>query len=142
VAAVDNTASSPRSGTGTGGPSARLASNTAGTGLGPWYLARVKALSQGNSNTNFKSLGLPLLKNVDVTDSNRRVGSRGHGGVAGLAGDRRPYADQTASVHYFFHWWFGAVPRLRRKVVEGCPTISSALVIHFSGSAVFRQLTG
>ena len=39
----------------------RLASNTAGGGLGPWYLARAKALSVGLSNAYFKSLGLPSL---------------------------------------------------------------------------------
>jgi len=39
----------------------RLASNTAGSGYGPWYLARSKALSIGLSNAYFKSLGLPSL---------------------------------------------------------------------------------
>jgi RNA-directed DNA polymerase len=39
----------------------RLASNTAGSRLGPWYLARAKALSVGLSNAYFKSLGLPTL---------------------------------------------------------------------------------
>ena len=39
----------------------RLASNTAGSGLGPWYLARAKALSVGLSNAYFKSHGLPTL---------------------------------------------------------------------------------
>lgn len=39
----------------------RLASNTAGSGLGPWYLARAKALSVGLTNAHFKSLGLPSL---------------------------------------------------------------------------------
>jgi RNA-directed DNA polymerase len=39
----------------------RLAHNTAGSGLGPWYLARAKALSVGLSNAYFKSLGLPTL---------------------------------------------------------------------------------
>src|SRR5437660_2401475 len=39
----------------------RLASNTAGSGLGPWYLAQAKALSVGLSNAHFKSLGLPTL---------------------------------------------------------------------------------
>jgi RNA-directed DNA polymerase len=39
----------------------RLAGNTAGSGLGPWYLARAKALSVGLSNAYFKSLGLPTL---------------------------------------------------------------------------------
>src|ERR1700684_2285785 len=39
----------------------RLASNTAGSGLGPWYLARAKALAFGLSNAYFKSLGLPSL---------------------------------------------------------------------------------
>src|SRR5215469_8206661 len=39
----------------------RLARNTAGSGLGPWYLARAKALSVGLSNNYFKSLGLPSL---------------------------------------------------------------------------------
>jgi RNA-directed DNA polymerase len=38
-----------------------LASHTAGSGRGPWYLARAKALSVGLSNAYFKSLGLPTL---------------------------------------------------------------------------------
>jgi RNA-directed DNA polymerase len=37
----------------------RLAANTAGSGLGPWYLARAKALSVGLSNAYFQALGLP-----------------------------------------------------------------------------------
>src|SRR5271155_5721407 len=41
------------------GVRSRLASNTAGSGLGPWYLAKAKALSVGLSNAYFKSLGLP-----------------------------------------------------------------------------------
>ena len=39
----------------------RLANNTAGSGRGPWYLARAKALSVGLSNAYFQSLGLPTL---------------------------------------------------------------------------------
>jgi RNA-directed DNA polymerase len=39
----------------------RLARNTAGSGHGPWYLARSKALSVGLSNAHFRSLGLPSL---------------------------------------------------------------------------------
>ena len=39
----------------------RLASNTAGSGRGPWYLAKAKALSVGLSNAYFQSLGLPSL---------------------------------------------------------------------------------
>jgi RNA-directed DNA polymerase len=39
----------------------RLARNTAASGLGPWYLAKAKALSVGLSNAYFKSLGLPSL---------------------------------------------------------------------------------
>jgi RNA-directed DNA polymerase len=39
----------------------QLASNTAGSGRGAWYLARAKALSVGLSNAYFKSLGLPSL---------------------------------------------------------------------------------
>jgi RNA-directed DNA polymerase len=35
--------------------------NTAGSGRGPWHLARSKALSIGLSNAHFKSLGLPSL---------------------------------------------------------------------------------
>lgn len=38
-----------------------LASQTAGSGRGPWYLARSKALSVGLSNAYFKSLGFPSL---------------------------------------------------------------------------------
>jgi RNA-directed DNA polymerase len=43
------------------GVSPQLASNTAGSGLGPWYLARSKALSVGLPNAYFRSLGLPSL---------------------------------------------------------------------------------
>jgi RNA-directed DNA polymerase len=39
----------------------QLAEHTAGSGLGPWYLARAKALSVGLSNRYFDSLGLPRL---------------------------------------------------------------------------------
>jgi RNA-directed DNA polymerase len=39
----------------------RLASNTAGSGHGPWYLARAQALAFGLSNAYFKSLGFPSL---------------------------------------------------------------------------------
>jgi RNA-directed DNA polymerase len=39
----------------------RLASNTAASGRGPWYLAKSQALSVGLSNAHFKSLGLPML---------------------------------------------------------------------------------
>jgi RNA-directed DNA polymerase len=39
----------------------RLASNTAGSGRGPWYLAKATALCVGLSNAYFKSLGLPSL---------------------------------------------------------------------------------
>src|SRR5712675_1510934 len=35
--------------------------NTAGSGRGPWHIARSKALSVGLSNAYFKSLGLPSL---------------------------------------------------------------------------------
>jgi hypothetical protein len=39
----------------------RLASNMAGSGRGPWYLALTKALNVGLSKGYFSSLGLPLL---------------------------------------------------------------------------------
>jgi len=39
----------------------RLASSTAASGHGPWYLARAQALSVGLSNAYFKSRGLPTL---------------------------------------------------------------------------------
>src|SRR5215510_2668570 len=39
----------------------QLASHTAGSGRGPWYLARAKALSVGLSNAYLTSLGLPSL---------------------------------------------------------------------------------
>ena len=39
----------------------RLATNTAGSSRGAWYLARAKALSVGLPNAYFKSLGLPSL---------------------------------------------------------------------------------
>jgi len=41
--------------------------NTAGSGRGPWHIARSKALSVGLSNAHFKSLGLLSLKRVSLT---------------------------------------------------------------------------
>src|ERR1700756_1139747 len=43
------------------GVSGWAARNPAGSGRGPWYLARSRALSTGLSNAYFKSLGLPSL---------------------------------------------------------------------------------
>ena len=43
------------------GVSEWAARNTAGSGHGPWYLARSRALSTGLSNAYFKSLNLPSL---------------------------------------------------------------------------------
>src|SRR6476659_685526 len=43
------------------GVSEWAARNTAGSGRGPWYLARSRALSTGLSNAYFKSIGLPSL---------------------------------------------------------------------------------
>src|SRR5215510_6549043 len=43
------------------GVSPWAARNTAGSGRGPWYFARSRALSTGLSNAYFKSLGLPFL---------------------------------------------------------------------------------
>ena len=43
------------------GVSPRIASNTAGSGHGPWYLARSRPVSVALSNAHFHSLGLPPL---------------------------------------------------------------------------------
>jgi RNA-directed DNA polymerase len=43
------------------GVSERTANNVAGSGRGPWRLARSRALSLGLSNAHFRSLGLPSL---------------------------------------------------------------------------------
>jgi RNA-directed DNA polymerase len=43
------------------GVSPPLAESTAGSGHGPWHLARSKALSRGLNNAHFRSLGLPPL---------------------------------------------------------------------------------
>src|SRR5271167_1076597 len=42
----------------------KLASNTAGSSRGPWYLAHAKALSVALPNAYFKSLGLPNLEDA------------------------------------------------------------------------------
>lgn len=74
MAAVENTASSPRSATGPVRAAGKQYRRAPGSVLGT-------------------SRGASVIENVDVTDSNRRVGSRGHGGMAGAAGDHRPYAE-------------------------------------------------
>jgi RNA-directed DNA polymerase len=65
----------------------QMAANMAGSGRGPWYLALTKALNVGLSKAYFQSLGLPSFsRSASVTDSNRRVRTRTHGGVAGVGG--------------------------------------------------------
>jgi hypothetical protein len=96
----------------------RLASNTAGSGLGPWYLARAKALSVGLSNAYLKSLGLPLL--IEGLTSRTAV----YGPVRtvvwqGAAGDRRPYADQVAKCRSVFGISLG------RETRYGSPAVVS-----------------
>jgi hypothetical protein len=75
----------------------RLADNPAGSGLGPWYLAKAKALSVGLSNASFKSLGLSSL----LEDCQRTSRTAVYGPVRTVvwqrsANDRRPYADLVA----------------------------------------------
>jgi len=60
LATVENTTSSSGSSPGTGGPS-KLASNTAGSGRGSWYLAHARPISRA-LQCYFKSLGLPTLE--------------------------------------------------------------------------------
>jgi hypothetical protein len=47
----------------------RLACNTAGSGLGPWYLAKTKALSVGLSNVYFSDLRQILGSNLSGSTS-------------------------------------------------------------------------
>ena len=75
----------------------RLASNTAGSGLGPWYLARAKALSVGLSNACFNRSDFRADRRVLAQPTRTAV----YGPVRtvvwqGSAGDRRPYADLVA----------------------------------------------
>jgi len=60
VAAVENTAPSPSRITGTRGARAE-ASNTAGSGRGPLYLAKAKALSVGLSNAYLQIAGTSVV---------------------------------------------------------------------------------
>jgi hypothetical protein len=65
------------------------------SGLGPWYLAKAKALSVGSPmHTSNRSDFLHCSRTVSVTDSNRRVRTRTTVVWQGSAGDRRPYADR------------------------------------------------
>ena len=75
----------------------KLASNTAGSSRGPWYLAHAKALSVALPTAYFKSLGLPNLEDArSVSNSNRRVRTRTHGGVAGVSGQPLPLCRSDA----------------------------------------------
>src|SRR5260370_42582191 len=64
----------------------RLANNTAGSGRGPWYVAKAKAWLWGflmriSNRWDFRHCS----RTVSVTVSNCRVRTRTHGGVAGGA---------------------------------------------------------
>ena len=76
----------------------RLAEHTAGSGLGPWYLARAKALSVGLSNALLRLARPSAIDRRCVAQPTRTAV---YGPVRtvvwqGSAGDRRPYADQVA----------------------------------------------
>jgi hypothetical protein len=76
----------------------RLANNTAGSGLGPWYLARAKALSVGLSKC---LLQIARSSDIDRWLLAQPTRTAVYGPVRtvvwqGSAGDRRPYADQIA----------------------------------------------
>jgi hypothetical protein len=60
----------------------KLARNTAGSGYGPWYLARSKALSVGLSNAYNQIAWMPsLIETRRHNLSNRRVRTRMRGCV-------------------------------------------------------------
>ena len=64
-----------------------LASNTASSGCGPWYLAKAKALAVGLSNAYFDRWDFDHCSRiVSVTGSNRRGRTCPPGGVAGVGG--------------------------------------------------------
>ena len=72
----------------------RMASNTAGSSLGPWYLARAKALSLGFPMLTSNRLVFPHSSTSESVTSRTAV----YGPVRtvvwqGSVGDRRPYAD-------------------------------------------------
>jgi len=72
----------------------RLASNTASSGLGPWYLAYAKALSVRLSNAYFQSLGLlSFVMSESVTSRTAVYGPLRTVVWQGSVGDRRPYAE-------------------------------------------------
>src|SRR6266853_5889761 len=76
--------------------------NMAGSGRGPWHLARSKALSIGLSNAHFKSLGLPsLIEARSPNFSNRRIRTRTYGGVGGAEPRGSPL---SRSVTRNGHW--------------------------------------
>lgn len=88
MSAVEDSTSSSRSSVGTR-VRPRLASNAAGSGLGPWYLVLAKTLSVGLSNSYFESVGLPSLVDDERYQlSNGRVRARRRR-VAGVGGCRR-----------------------------------------------------
>ena len=73
------------------GVKGRLASNTAGSGLGRWHLAKSKALSVGLSNKYFSSLGLPSLFGTCWRNFSNRHPMPG--GVGGRRREVPPYPD-------------------------------------------------
>jgi len=96
VAAVENTAPSLGGAAGTGcirdRPAIRLA---VGAALGTLHAPR-PLLSVFPMPISDRSGFRHCLRSVSVIHSNRRVRPRTHGGVAGSAGDCRPYADLVA----------------------------------------------
>jgi RNA-directed DNA polymerase len=63
-----------------------LAAQTAGSPHRPWRISKNPALHLAFSNTAFIALGLPsLAPSKPINPPNRRVRTRTHGGVGGVA---------------------------------------------------------
>jgi RNA-directed DNA polymerase len=80
------------------GVSREWARKTACSARGPWRLSHEPSVCQALPNRFFDALGLPRLgPDPSLNPPNRRIRSGTSGGVAGVGGDRRPYADGPIS---------------------------------------------
>ena len=88
--------------------------NTAGSGRGPWHIARSKALSVGLSNAYFKSLGLPALIEPPYTDPYVRWCGRGGAERLPLSRSLTQLGHPTHRVFLLQRFGHGQIIRLLR----------------------------
>jgi hypothetical protein len=108
----------------------RLANNTAGSGLGPWYLAKAKALSVGLSNASRRSL--EASNKAKGTASGAMTLARGARQEAESADRSAKSAQDVAERERLARLPRHLTPEARRRIADRLPPFSGTRINVFA----------